>query len=355
MTPFFYSQDKKGLYSILLVLVVFFTFLPSLSFDYVNWDDDPHFLKNLCVQQPLSLTSVECAFGQFVNDSYIPLTTLSFMLERQYFGVRPFVSHTINLIFHIGVVLLVFFILLSLGCSSAVSFAAALVFGIHPMRVESVVWVTERKDVLYAFFYLAAVYVYLLFIRIKLRSGEGRERFQAFFYFAAVLVLAWCSILSKPMALTLPLVLFLTDWFFKRCWKVRAVLEKCVVGVVVWPVAWWTFQMHRGAAMPVSVWQKILVVLWSATFYIRKMVFPKMMVEVYDFLARSVWRLSSIRWPLLFLCFWFCLCIFSARIGWLYSEWVFMFYPVFIFGALELPSENPTSWLIVLCICRRSG
>lgn len=283
MNSIFYSQDKKGLYVVLLILVVFLTFFPSLFNEYVNWDDGPHFLENPCVQRPLSRGSVACAFEQFVNDSYVPLTTVSFIFERHFFGHNPFVSHLINLIFHVCVVLLVFCVLLSLGCSLSLAFITALIFGIHPMRVESVVWVTERKDVLYALFYFASVLVYLSYIQMKECADDVRRRLKALARFLLVLALAGCAILSKPMALTLPFVLILIDWFIRRKWSVTMVLEKCLAGAVVWPVAWWTYQLHVEKAMAVSVWKKILVVIWSAAFYIRKMLFPKLLVAVYDF------------------------------------------------------------------------
>ncbi|HRZ40916.1 MAG TPA: hypothetical protein P5246_07895, partial [Candidatus Omnitrophota bacterium] len=116
MNFIFDNQDKKGLYLVLLILVVFFAFIPSLTNDYVNWDDGPHFLENACVQQPLGAKAIACAFQQFVNDSYIPLTTLSFQVERHFWGMNPAVSHAINLALHVGVTVLVFFIILKLGC-----------------------------------------------------------------------------------------------------------------------------------------------------------------------------------------------------------------------------------------------
>ncbi|MBF0619606.1 MAG: hypothetical protein HQL19_05510, partial [Candidatus Omnitrophica bacterium] len=140
---------------LILMCVIFFAFCPALGAMYLNWDDPGHFTRNPLVLAP-SVQGILALFSHpdSVNHTYIPLTILSFVIEKKVFGLSPFFSHLINILLHTGVVWLVLVLGRRLGLSAMAAFVAALVFAVHPMRVESVVWVTERKDVLYAVFYL---------------------------------------------------------------------------------------------------------------------------------------------------------------------------------------------------------
>ncbi len=135
----------------LILAVVAVVYLPSLDNSFVNWDDDVHLLNNLSVRS-LSFDNLKAIFTEKVNGTYIPLTTLSFAIEYHFFGYDPFVYHLTNLVLHLLVICLVYFFALRLGLSLIGAGISALIFGLHPMHVESVAWVTERKDVLYAFF-----------------------------------------------------------------------------------------------------------------------------------------------------------------------------------------------------------
>ncbi|MBI5149493.1 MAG: tetratricopeptide repeat protein [Candidatus Omnitrophica bacterium] len=262
------SRLRTVLILVAILAVTFISFLPVLKGDFVLWDDDQHVLDNVHIRG-LDLEHVQDMFTSTVNKIYIPLTSLSFALEYHFVGYKPFLYHLDNVLLHLAAVVLVFFLARRLGLAPLGAGVAALLFGIHPMRVESVAWVTERKDVLYAVFYLAAMTAYLRYL-------DGRKYFWLFLTTA----LGTLSMLAKPMALSLPLVLVLMDWFKGRPLKPPALLEKLPLAVLTAGIVWVTYSAH--ARIPgESVARSVLIWPWTFTFYLRQFVFPVFSVPVF--------------------------------------------------------------------------
>jgi tetratricopeptide (TPR) repeat protein len=201
----------------ILLLLTFFAFFPSLRNGYMpTWDDDKYVVNNPLVKE-LNLNSVAKMFTRPVNGSYVPLPLLTFSLEQQFFGDNPFPRHLTNLLLHLLCTALVFQILRMLKINLLYAAFGALLFGIHPMRVESVAWISERKDVLYSLFYLASM---LFYIRHLQKQDEGsRNRTLSYIFFILALF-------SKIEAVTLPLCLLLIDFYSKRPLKLRLIVEK---------------------------------------------------------------------------------------------------------------------------------
>lgn len=216
-----------------IVALVILAYSPSLKNQFVNWDDDAHLLANPFVH-PVNVRDI---FTTTVNGIYIPLTSLSFALEYHFFKANPFIYHLDNLLLHLAVTVMVFLFCLRCGLSVLAAGLAALIFGLHPAHVESVAWVTEHKDVLYAFFYILALLCYLRYLRVR-KEAPGYRRGWAF---GLTLIFGFLSVLAKPMALSLPLVLFVLDWFFKRELTIRSCMEKMYCGLAIIPVAWITY------------------------------------------------------------------------------------------------------------------
>ena len=254
---------------LLILVVVFFVFSPTLSHDFVSWDDEGHLLDNLHVRS-LSLDNIDQIFHATVNKTYIPLTILSFAVEYHWISYNPFFYHLDNILLHLGVVVLVYLLVVRLGFSWIVAAWAALLFGIHPMRVESVAWVTQRKDVLYAFFYLLALYHYVGYVKDRRWTAYGWA-----------LLFGVLSIFTKPMALSLPLIFFLFDWFLKRRWSLSLLWEKIPFAVTIFPVAWWTYVLNM-RAVELNFPQAPLTWLWSLAFYISKFFFPADLLVLYE-------------------------------------------------------------------------
>ncbi len=200
--------------SVFLILVVtFIPFAGSLDNDFVNWDDGVYVKHNRRIQD-LSWDSIQGIFSAPLSRSYTPLTLVSFSLDHAIWGLDPFGYHLTNLLLHLANTLLVFLLIRHLTGHLLASLVAALLFGVHPLRVESVVWITERKDVLSTLFFLTALLCYLRF------RGQ-----RSFFYLLSFLSFL-LALLSKQIAITLPLVFLLCDFLADRAWTWRVLFEK---------------------------------------------------------------------------------------------------------------------------------
>src|SRR5438552_7380095 len=196
----------------LIAVVTFATFLPALHNQFVNWDDDKNFLENPHYRG-LGWTQLSWMWTTHLGH-YIPLTWMTFGLDYLLWGMNPLGYHLTNLLLHSANGVVFFFVVCRIlaralpglserGHALAVSAGvAALVFAIHPLRVESVAWATERRDVLSGLFYLLTI---LMYLRAYEFGARGRG-----WYWLAVAVLV-CSLLSKSMFVNLPVVLLILD------------------------------------------------------------------------------------------------------------------------------------------------
>jgi tetratricopeptide (TPR) repeat protein len=180
------------------VLVVY---AQTASFAFVNIDDQQYLTDNPHVLQGLSAEGLRWAFG-FRAANWHPLTWLSHMLDVELFGIRAGRHHLVGVLFHLLNTLLLFQFVRTATGATGRSAAVAALFGLHPLHVESVAWVAERKDVLSAFFGLLAA---LAYVRAARRSGPLR-------IWPAALLLA-LALAAKPMLVTLPLLLLLLDFW----------------------------------------------------------------------------------------------------------------------------------------------
>lgn len=217
----FWNNRQNILYLAAILLISFLAYLPSLQNEFVNWDDNLNIFANPLIT---SITDWGGFFENFagifstpVKANYNPLAILTFALEKVLYGLdRPGLWHLDNIILHLMCVALVFRISLMLGLQIIPATICALLFGIHPMRVESVTWVTERKDVLYGAFYFLALYYYIKSVRMSFRKR----------YLLIIVASFTLSLLSKIQAVTLPLSMLLVDYYFERKLSFRLVFEK---------------------------------------------------------------------------------------------------------------------------------
>ena len=177
----------------------------TATFDYVYFDDADYVLENAAVRAGLTAQSMQWAFTSFYMSNWHPLSWLSHMLDVSLFGTDPGWAHLHNMALHGINSLLVYVLLLKLCGSCWKACALSLVFLVHPLHVESVAWIAERKDLLCALFFLLGLLLYDSY-----RALPGRLRY------AAVLIAYILALLSKPMAVTFPLVLLILDFFVYR-------------------------------------------------------------------------------------------------------------------------------------------
>ncbi len=255
--------DRKKLLIVCLVLgLSFAAFSPALRNGFFLLDDSIHLLDNEAVRG-LDARHLRAMFTCRIQKIYVPLTYLSYALEYALVRYKPFLYHLDNILLHLGVTALVFVIAGRIGLPLMAAGIGALLFGIHPLHVESVAWITERKDVLYAFFYLLSVYFYLVHL----------DRKTGWRFFALSALLGLLSVLAKPMALSLPLVLLLFDLVKGRSFSWRIFVEKIPFGILLAPVVWVTYAMH--ARVPgQGVFRGILIWTWTFSFYLRKFFVP---------------------------------------------------------------------------------
>jgi protein O-mannosyl-transferase len=189
-----------------IVVLIWIVFGQTLGHDFVNYDDNTYVSRNSLVTAGLSVHGLSQAFVDTHTDNWHPLTIISHMIDCQLFDLKAGGHHFTNVFLHtIAAVLLFFWLRNITGRFWASAFVSAL-FAIHPLRVESVAWVAERKDVLSAVFFFLTLGAYVRYARAR---SFGR--------YLTMSILFACGLMSKPMLVTTPVVLLLLDyWPLKR-------------------------------------------------------------------------------------------------------------------------------------------
>lgn len=185
-----------------ILLLTFFVYSPLLLCDFINFDDPALITDNPFVKAGLTLDGLRWAFTTGYVANWIPLSWISHMLDVQIFGMNPAGHHVVNILFHVANTALLFVTLKRTTSAVWQSAMVACLFALHPLHVESVAWVAERKDVLSTFFWMLTIYAYSLYSE---KPGIGR--------YCTVAVLFVAGLLAKPMLVTLPIVLLLLDWW----------------------------------------------------------------------------------------------------------------------------------------------
>lgn len=261
-----------------LALVVFTTFIflsPSLENKFTNWDDDVYVLdNNLVVNKSVPIKEI---LIEPVSCNYHPLTMLSLALDYQFNGLEPSNYHFHNLLFHILNVCLVFIFIFQISEKKIItSTIAALIFGIHPMHVESVAWVSERKDVLYVFFFILGLITYIQFKKLNKK-----------YWFVLTLILFVLSCLSKGMAVVFPIILLLVDYSLGVKLSKRTLIEKIpfiLISVIVGAITL-KFQL-QGAISYNNIFspvQTFVFATYGAVMYIFKFFFPINLCAYYPY------------------------------------------------------------------------
>ena len=195
-------QRPTALIGFVLAAITLAVYCPVISFDFVEFDDDRYVAANPVVQQGLSFGGVLWAFGGFHVSNWHPMTWLSHMLDCSVFGLSAGWHHFTNVLFHTVNVVLLFLLLRRLtGATWRSAFVAAL-FAWHPLHVESVAWISERKDLLSTFFLILGIWAYVRYTE----KPSGRR-------YVLLLILFALGLMSKPMLVTFPCLLLLIDYW----------------------------------------------------------------------------------------------------------------------------------------------
>ena len=232
------KSDGYLMFLIPVLAVTFILFLPALQNGFTNWDDVLYVTNNALLKD-ISMEGLKNIFSTPLVSNYHPLTVLSLAVNYQVAELSPMSYHLTSVLLHVINTGLVFwFIWLLSSGNKWVSAFVALLFGIHPMHVESVAWISERKDLLYTLFYVAAMIVYISYVRTKQIK-----------YLVWVTVLGALSLLCKPAAIVLPLSLIALDYYLKREWNWSWIIEKIPLFVLSAIMAYVTLSIQSEKAV----------------------------------------------------------------------------------------------------------
>jgi protein O-mannosyl-transferase len=202
------NSRRTVLVSIALMVLIAIIYWPTLRSEFINYDDPDYVTANKVVQRGITGEGLKWAFGRLHGEAtyWHPLTWISHMLDCQFFGLNPGWHHATSVLFHMANSILLLLFLKKLTGAFWPSTAVAALFAVHPLQVETVAWVTERKNLLSTLFWLLASTAYVYFARTK-KLGP---------YIVSLLLFA-CGLMSKPAVVTLPFVFLLLDfWPLKR-------------------------------------------------------------------------------------------------------------------------------------------
>jgi tetratricopeptide (TPR) repeat protein len=283
------SKLKFILTLLLLVVAVCVVYWQVQECEFINLDDPEYVTENPNINKGFSYESIVWAFTTTRAANWHPVTWLSHILDYQFYGLNPLGHHLTNILFHIANVLLLFIVLFQMtGCIGKSCFVA-LLFAVHPLNVESVAWVAERKNVLSTFFWLLTMWAYVRYAKNKSAAK-----------YLLALVFFSLGLMSKPMLVTLPFVLFMLDYWplnRLRIGEEKNSAEKgnnfIQLGIEKFPflilvvascVITFVAQKSSGAVQSAEIypWRvRIVNALVSYFEYLEKMVWPKSLSILY--------------------------------------------------------------------------
>jgi tetratricopeptide (TPR) repeat protein len=265
-----YRTPRRGVLVVLLFLMPLVAYLPALDGDFV-WDDDYNVTENPHLRDLDGLQRIWLDTRS--TQQYYPLTHTSFWIDYQLWGLHPLGYHLGNVLLHAGSAVLLWLVLLELGVPGA--WLAAAVFALHPVHVESVAWITERKNTLSALCYLSAALAYL---RFALREDTSSRR--GIRLALAACVLFACALLAKTVTSTLPVALALLVWWKRGRLGRRhlAWLGSMLVAGAAMGLLTLSLETHsvgaQGSEFSLSVGERIIVAGRALWFYLGKLLWP---------------------------------------------------------------------------------
>ena len=271
------AADRQALGAcVFLVAITWVVFGQTVRYDFVNYDDSEYVYANPNITHGLTIHGVLHAFSGKQVGNWHPLTTLSHMLDCQLWGLHAGYHHLTNIVLHTIAVVLLFLVLQQMTAAIWQSAFVAAVFAIHPLHVESVAWISERKDVLSAVFFMLTLGAY---VRYAKSPSLGR--------YLATSILFALGLMSKPMLVTVPFILLSLDyWPLKRFAEPssakRVILEKIplfALSAGVGVATLWTQEPVHGEQLPLI--SRISNGVVSYVIYVKQMIWPAQLAVFY--------------------------------------------------------------------------
>jgi protein O-mannosyl-transferase len=323
------KEEKLLNWKILFLIVVsFLAYYPVMSHDFVNWDDIVYIMNNNMITA-FSWVNLKNIFSSYFMGNYHPFILMSFSFDFHFFKFSAPGYHVHNLILHlVNTVLVYAFIYLLLKKNSNVAAIVALLFAVHPMHVESVAWISERKDVLYTAYFLLSLISYLLY----------REKGKTSQYFMALLFFVF-SCLSKAQAVTLPIVLLLIDYLETRKFEWKTLINKIpflILSLIFGVVAIFAQKTSNYVnPLGIPVFQSLFYAPYSLWIYILKFLAPIGQTAVYEYPVTPEGTLPSYIYlsPVIFLIL--VLIVWKTWKSYKYVTFGLLFFLVTIFPVLQ--------------------
>jgi len=325
-------QQRNGFIWLALAVITLVAYAPALQNEFVNYDDPDYVTANPHIQGGLTGESISWAFTTGHASNWHPLTWISHMVDYKLFGLTPGGHHLVNVLWHVANTLLLFAVLWRMTGGMWQSAFVAAAFAWHPLHVESVAWISERKDVLSAFFWLLTMGCYALHVRSrepvaakgktskekreskgKDRKGKEQRQFgSAALWYGLTLFCFALGLMSKPMLVTLPFVLLLLDfWPLQRVSLFESggernakmvgklALEKVplLVLAIISSVVTFIVQRQGGAVSSLgslSVGQRVANALVSYLRYVGKLFWPVNLSVLYPHPGSWPWMLVAV-------------------------------------------------------------
>ncbi len=273
------NLTRDVLTAIALAIISYVAFLPSLKNEFTNWDDPVYVYENPIVMN--EHTQWSKIFSEPVSLNYHPITMLTLAwnyqsAEKKDGKISPYIFHEWNLLIHTFSVILMFIFIVRFSRSYIAGVLCAAVFGWHPMHVESITWISERKDVLYVLFFLVGLIMYLRYSR----TSKWHWLLFCFLFFTL-------SVLSKAVAVVFPIVLLLIDFYQTRKITVRQILEKIPFLIFSLYFGWKAYSIQATGAIAkpeaISFTQQLLFGSYGALMYVFKFFFPFKLSAFYPY------------------------------------------------------------------------
>jgi tetratricopeptide (TPR) repeat protein len=271
----FSSRRRVFIFALVLAAATILVYRPAWNGGFL-WDDDDYITNNELLTAPDGLRRIWLSLDS--PSQYFPLVYTTFRVEFAVWGLNPTGYHWVNLVLHVANALLVWAVLARLKVPGA--WLAGAIFALHPVQVESVAWITERKNVLMGFFFLLTLFAWIAFV------DESTKRRRLFYGLALILYLLALS--AKTTACTLPAALFLILWVENKpiSWKrIFQIMPFLVLGLAMGALAMWWERYHQGTSRAVFTFlspiERVLVASRAVWFYLSKLIWPSKLTFIY--------------------------------------------------------------------------
>lgn len=285
--------DRKTLLCVALASVVLIVYIQVIYHDFINFDDNIYVYENTDVLNGLSFKSLMWAFTAFKAGNWHPVTWLSHLIDVQMYGIHPGGHHLTSVIIHISATIILFLFLFRLTEALWQSAFVAAVFALHPQHVESVAWVSERKDVLSAFFGFLTLLFYTNYKKAARCDSDGLMAASRRYYFLA-LVSFVLGLMSKAMLVSIPVILLLIDYwiaetqplFHSRSIRSRYLIEKIPFFILSAFASFLAiYAQSKGGAVSsiaaIPLWARIQNAVAAYVQYISKTLYPRDLAVLY--------------------------------------------------------------------------